>query len=87
MSPPTPHSPPAEPDPALGEVVRQLREAQDLSRTELAELAGVDETTVTGIEEGTIDPPWTAVEALGRVLGVSVQSIAIEVLAEDPDTP
>lgn len=86
MSQTPPDTPPAEPDRTLGRVIRQLREEQGLSQNELAARAGVDEPTLAGIEAATNDPPWTAVEAIAAGLGVSVQTIATAVIAEDPDT-
>jgi transcriptional regulator with XRE-family HTH domain len=85
--PPPPPAPPDEPDPALGRVVRQLREERGLSRIELANRSGVDETALAQIEAGAIDPPWTTVEAIARGLEVSVQSIASAVVAQDPERP
>lgn len=86
MSQTPPDTPPTEPDPTLGRVIQQLREEQGLSRAELAARASLDERALAGIEAATDDPPWTAVEAIAAGLGVSVQSIATDVIAEDPDT-
>ncbi len=87
MTPSPPHTPPAEPDPAFGRVIQRLREERGLSRAELAARCGVEEPALAGVEGGTIDPPWAAVEAIADGLGVSVQSIAAAVVTEDPDGP
>lgn len=85
MSEPPPTAPPDRPDPALGRVVRRLREERGVERAQLARRAGLEEETLAGIEAGTVDPPWPEVEALAAGLGVSVRSIAAAAVAEDAD--
>ncbi|HZO07207.1 MAG TPA: helix-turn-helix transcriptional regulator [Solirubrobacterales bacterium] len=83
--PPSPAPPPDQPDPALGPVVRGLRKELGLSATELADQAGLETTTVEQIEAGLVDPPWAAVEAIARSLGVSIESIASAAAEQRPD--
>jgi XRE family transcriptional regulator, regulator of sulfur utilization len=85
MSDASSFAPPDEPDPALGRVVRQLREARRVSRAALAVRSGLDEATLAEIEAGTVDPPWTAVEAIAGALEVSLRSIAGAVADQRPD--
>lgn len=75
-------APPDEPDPALGRVVRLLRGEQGLSQADLAERAQVDLGTLTGIEDGVLDPPWATVEAIARGLGLPVRSLAAAVVEQ-----
>lgn len=78
-------APPDEPDPVLGSVIRRLREGQGLSLADLANRAQEDPATLSGIEDGAIDPPWPTVEAIARGLGVSVQGIAEAVTEQRGD--
>lgn len=77
-------APPDEPDPALGRVIRGLREEQKLSQDELAERSGVPVATISRVESGLIDPQWATVEKLASGLGVSMKRIGTEV-AEQSD--
>lgn len=86
MSNPPAAAPPDRPDPALGRVIRRLREERGVDRAQLAQRSGLEEEGLARIEAGTLDPPWPAVEALAAGLGVSVQSIAAAVVAEEADT-
>jgi DNA-binding XRE family transcriptional regulator len=83
--PPSP--PPDDPDPALGRVIRQLREEQGVSRAGLADRSGVDETSLGQIEDGELDPPWATVEALAAGLGASLKTIATAVIEQKPKAP
>lgn len=85
--PPSPAPPPDAPDPALGRVIRELRAERGLSPAELADRAALETALVDRIEQATIDPPWTAVEAIARALGVSVESIAEAAAERRPDRP
>ena len=86
MIDPPPTAPPDRPDPALGRVIRRLREERGLGRTQLAARSGLEEDALARIEAGTLDPSWPSVEALAGALGVSVRSLAAAVVADDTDT-
>ena len=58
-------------EPAVGEVIRRLREQRRLSRGELAVTAGVDEQRLQAIECGRIDADYVLLVRLERALGVS----------------
>jgi DNA-binding XRE family transcriptional regulator len=71
------------PPPALGQVMRTLREERGLGQDALARKAGITQTTVSFIERRKVDPHWGTVEKLGEVLGVTMSEIAARVLARE----
>lgn len=74
---------PDEPQPALGEAVRDLREKRGITQERLAQDAGVTTGTVSLIERGQSNPSWGTVKAIAKGLGVSVAELAR--LASDDD--
>src|ERR1044071_5672071 len=71
------------PSPALGQVMRALREERGLGQEALARKAGVTQTTVSFIERRMVDPHWGTVERLGDVLGVSMAEIGTRVVIKE----
>jgi transcriptional regulator with XRE-family HTH domain len=67
---------PDQPQPALGEAVRQLREKQGITQESLAQDAGVTTGTVSLVERGKSNPSWGTVRALAGGLGVSMAELA-----------
>jgi transcriptional regulator with XRE-family HTH domain len=67
---------PDQPQPALGEAVRQLRKKRGLSQERLAQNAGVTTGTVSLVERGRSNPAWGTVKALANALGISVGELA-----------
>jgi transcriptional regulator with XRE-family HTH domain len=63
---------PDQPQPALGEAVRQLREKRGITQERLAQDAGVTTGTVSLIERGRSNPAWGTIKALSDGLGVSL---------------
>jgi transcriptional regulator with XRE-family HTH domain len=61
----------------IGDRLRTLREARDLTRYRLAQLSGVAESLIVRIEAGT-DPRWSTVCRLAAGLGVGVGELAKE---------
>ena len=55
-------------DVSVGESVRIIRELQGLSQTELAELTGIAQHTISGIENDRIKIGVERAEALARAL-------------------
>ena len=53
-----------------GEVVKQVRELQELSQLELAKLSGIPQSTISGIENGRISIGVERAKALARALRV-----------------
>lgn len=55
-----------------GPVIKQAREALGLTQKELAELAGVDHSTVSRIERRIINPPARTIKLLTDALGQAI---------------
>ena len=53
---------------SVGESVRIIRELQDLSQSKLAELTGIPQPTISGIENGRINLGVERAKVLARVL-------------------
>jgi len=60
---------------ALGEAIRQLREAQGLTIEALADRAGTDLTQLGGVERGTRNCTYEYLLRLANSLGTSVGEI------------
>lgn len=58
-------------EPAVGQVIRRLREQRGLSRNELAVAARVDERRLRAIERGRVDADYVLLVKLERALGVA----------------
>ncbi len=56
---------------ALGQNVRQRREARELTQEMLAEKAGLDPTYISGIERGLRNPGIRNVARLAKALGLT----------------
>ena len=56
---------------ALGQNVRQRREARELIQERLAERAGLDPTYISGIERGLRNPGIKNVARLAKALGLT----------------
>lgn len=67
---------PDQPQPALGEAVRQLREKRGFTQERLAQDAGVTTGTVSLVERGRSNPAWGTVKAIADGLGVSMAELA-----------
>ena len=63
---------PAEPQPELGAVIRELREKRRVSQENLAHDAGVTTGTLSSIERGKSNPTWATVRAIADALEVSM---------------
>jgi transcriptional regulator with XRE-family HTH domain len=66
----------ANPQPALGAAVRQLRGERGLTQEALAHDADITAGHLSMIERGLANPSWGAVNALAKALGVSVADLA-----------
>jgi putative transcriptional regulator len=64
------------PQVALGRAVGLRRREAGLTQEQLADLAGVDETTVRGIEGGRSNPTWQVIDRIARALGWSLWRLA-----------
>ncbi len=67
---------PDQPQPGLGEAIRELREKRGLTQERLAQDAGVTTGTVSLLERGQSNPAWGTVKALADGLGVTIAELA-----------
>jgi len=67
---------PDQPQPALGEAVRQLREKRGVTQERLAQDAGLTTGTVSLVERGRSNPSWGTVRAIAAGLGVTMGELA-----------
>jgi transcriptional regulator with XRE-family HTH domain len=66
-----------EPQPALGRVVKQLRDERGLKQYELARAADVDPSVISHLELGHSNPAWGTIKRVATGLGVAVSDLAI----------
>lgn len=59
----------------LGQKIRKLRKAKDLTQEDLAELACMDYTSINKIENGHRVPSLKSVEKIARALKVSLNEL------------
>jgi transcriptional regulator with XRE-family HTH domain len=67
---------PDQPQPALGEAIRQLREKRGMTQERLAQDAGLTTGTISLVERGQSNPAWGTVTALADALDVTVSHLA-----------
>jgi transcriptional regulator with XRE-family HTH domain len=61
-----------QPQPALGEAIRQLRQKRGITQEDLAHGAGVTTGTLSLIERGYANPTWGTVTGIANALGTSM---------------
>jgi transcriptional regulator with XRE-family HTH domain len=66
---------PDQPQPALGEAIRQLREKRGITQERLAQDAGLTTGTVSLVERGRSNPAWGTVKAIAAALGISIADL------------
>lgn len=76
---------PDQPQPALGEAVRLLRERSGMTQENLAQEAGLTTGTISLIERGRSNPAWGTVKGIAAALGVQVGELGN--LADKLDEP
>ena len=67
---------PDQPQPALGQAIRQLREKRGLSQEDLAHEADITTGTLSKIERGRSNPTWGTVKNIARALDASLTDVA-----------
>lgn len=67
---------PAQPQPALGEAIRQLRSKRRMSQEDLAHDAGITISTLSLLERGRSNPTWATVRGIANALNVSLGEVA-----------
>lgn len=70
------------PDPALGPVLKALRERRGLTQEALGPMAGITTGTLSKIETGQTSCAWSTVIQIIDALGVSLSELAKAVEAE-----
>jgi transcriptional regulator with XRE-family HTH domain len=61
-----------QPQPALGEAIRQLRQKRGITQEDLAHEAGITTGTLSLIERGHANPTWGTVSSIASSLGVPI---------------
>jgi transcriptional regulator with XRE-family HTH domain len=61
-----------QPQPALGQAIRQLREKRGTTQEDLAHAADITTGTLSLIERGHANPTWSTVKGVAAALGVSM---------------
>lgn len=70
-------APRKEPQPALGQAIRQLRKERDLSQEEVGHRAEIHPTWISHIESGRTNPAWGTVRRIAAVLEVPLSEIVL----------
>jgi transcriptional regulator with XRE-family HTH domain len=66
----------ADPQPALGAAIRELREKRGLTQEALAHEAQITAGHLSMIERGHANPSWGAAVAIAKALSVSIAELA-----------
>lgn len=67
----------------IGTNIRFIREARNITQTELSEKVGISQTAVSNIEKGLKDPTMKLAIRIARVLGCSLDLMADGVYEDD----
>jgi DNA-binding XRE family transcriptional regulator len=65
-----------EPQPAVGRAIRHFRAQRGLLQKDLAHAADVNETEMSNLERGVLNPAWGTVKRVARALGLEVSDVA-----------
>lgn len=63
------------PDPSLGNALRQLREARDLSQERVSHAADITLGAYGRIERNEVAPAWATVRAIARGLDLTMEEL------------
>lgn len=69
-------APSPDPQPALGQAIRQLREGRGMTQEQLGHAAGVNLSQVSQLERGVSNPRWGTVVRLAQGLEVEIEDVA-----------
>jgi len=61
-----------QPQPALGEAIRQLRQKRGVTQEDLAHSADITTGTLSLIERGNANPTWGTLRGIASALGISM---------------
>jgi transcriptional regulator with XRE-family HTH domain len=67
---------PEQPQPALGNAIRELRAKRSISQEALAHEADITTSTLSTIERGLSNPTWGTVKGIAQGLGVPLSDLA-----------
>ena len=65
-----------QPQPALGEAIRQLRQKRGITQEDLAHKSGITTGTLSLIERGHANPTWATVQEIATALDAPVSRLA-----------
>jgi transcriptional regulator with XRE-family HTH domain len=68
-----------EPQPALGQAIRQLRTERGMSQEALAHAADTHPTWISHLESGRKNPSWGLVTRIAAALGISLSEFVATV--------
>lgn len=74
-------APRTEPQPSLGQAIKQRREERGLSQEELGHASEIHPTWISHIESGRNNPAWGSVRRIAAALDLKVSELAA--LAEE----
>jgi transcriptional regulator with XRE-family HTH domain len=72
-----------DPQPELGAAIRELRLAKRLTQARLAELADLEPTWISRLEQGRANPSYGTVRRLAAALDESVSTLAARAEANE----
>jgi transcriptional regulator with XRE-family HTH domain len=61
---------------ALSRAVRLRREEVGMTQESLADAAGLDATSIRGLERGVANPTWDVADGVARALGLALHELA-----------
>lgn len=64
------------PQVALGRAIRLRRAEIGLTQEALADVAGLDATSIRGLERGVANPTWEVADRIARALGLALHELA-----------
>ncbi len=67
-----------QPDPALAELVKRLREERSITQEQLAFDAGITVSALSRIERGLNSPGWTTVQRLADALDLRMSELVAD---------
>lgn len=65
-----------QPQPALGDAIRQLREERGMTQEALAHEAGITVGHMSMIERGHSNPTWATVRSIASAIGLPLAALA-----------
>ena len=57
----------------IGEILRSARENKGMVQEEVADLAGISQQHYSDLEKGELDPKWSLLQKVTKILGIIVE--------------